>query len=162
MNDLCKHSTLNFFVKGSFHDAATEPLWSQALNLKGKKPDEHTLRLIICVSSAITQLFHGFEHKFYACNNTNSTTSFHRHALSTSLCSLSPLKHVACKNSPLWSEMHSDLMKKTYILNVFFQYNKTYALIININLNQCVIRGFGVYHSFLHSEFDVIGNFWQN
>jgi len=48
----CKQSTLNFFVKGSFHDAATEPLWSQALNLKGKKPDEHTLRLIFFVSSA--------------------------------------------------------------------------------------------------------------
>jgi hypothetical protein len=97
------------------------------------------------VSSAITQLFHGFEHKFDACNNTNSSTSSQRHALSTSLCSLSPLKHVPCKNSPLWSEMHSDLMKKTYILNVFFLYIKTYTLNINLNLNQCVIRGFGVY-----------------
>jgi hypothetical protein len=48
----CKQSTLNFFIKGSFHDAATEPLWSQALNLKDKKSDEHTLRGRIFVSSA--------------------------------------------------------------------------------------------------------------
>ena len=48
----CKQSTLNFFIKSSFHDAATEPLWSQALNLKDKKPDEHTLRGRIFVSSA--------------------------------------------------------------------------------------------------------------
>jgi len=48
----CKQSTPNCLIKGSFHDAATEPLWSQALNLKGKKPDEHTLRGKIFVSSA--------------------------------------------------------------------------------------------------------------
>ena len=152
MHDLCKHSTPNCFVKGSFHDAATEPLWSQALNLKGKKPDEHTLRGRIWVSSAITQLFHGFEHKFDACNNTNSSTSSQRHALSTSLCSLSPLKHVPCKNSPLWSEMHSDLMKKTYILNVFFLYIKTYLLNINHYSNLCVKRGFGVYHKYVETS----------
>jgi len=44
------------FVKGSFHDTATEAIWSQALNLKCKKPDEHTLRIIIWVSFVIVSV----------------------------------------------------------------------------------------------------------
>ena len=48
--------TKKFFIKGSFHDAATEALWSQALNLKGKKPDEHTLRGRIWVSFVIVSV----------------------------------------------------------------------------------------------------------
>ena len=115
-------------------------------NIVGLKGHAHTLRKIIWVPSAMTQLFHSFEHKFDTCNKTNSSSSFQRHALSTSLCSVSPLKYLPCKNSPLWSEMHSDLMKKTYILNVFFLYNKTYTLNINLNSNLCVKRGFGVYN----------------
>ena len=45
--------TKKFFVKVLVHDAATEALLSQALNLKGKKPDEHTLRGRIFVSFVI-------------------------------------------------------------------------------------------------------------
>ena len=47
---------------------------------------------------------------FDACNDMKSSTLFQRHALSSSLWSLSPLRHIASKNSPLSSEMQSDLV----------------------------------------------------
>ena len=81
-----------------------------------------------------------------------SSTLFQRHALSSSLWSVSPLKHVASKDSPLSSEMQSDLVIYGLCFACFALYVKTYLLNINHYSNLCVKRGFWVYDFSLQQQ----------